>query len=98
MKSNGVNSAPLEIMHYVYILISLKDRQFYIGYTKDLRKRIFQHNRGKSLSTNYRKPFKLIYYEACLSREDARAREKYLKSGMGHRYLKNRLKNSLKNF
>ena len=95
---NGVNSTPLEIMQFVYVPLSLKDKRFYIGHTSDLRKRIFQHNRGKSLSTNYRKPFKLIYYETRLSREDARAREKYLKSGMGHRYLKNRLKNSLKNF
>ena len=95
---NGVNSTPLEIMHYVYVLVSLKDRHFYIGYTEDLRRRIFQHGRGDGFSTKNKRPFKLIYYEACLSREDARAREKYLKSGMGHRYLKNRLENSLENF
>lgn len=85
-------------MYYVYTLLSLRDKQFYIGYTNNLRKRIFQHSKGYGFSTKNRKPFKLIYYEACLSREDTRAREKYLKSGMGKRYLKNRLKNSLKNF
>ena len=85
-------------MQFVYVLLSLKDKHFYIGYTSDLKKRIFQHGKGYSFSTKDRRPFKLIYYEACLSREDARAREKYLKSGMGRRYLKNRLKNSLKNF
>jgi len=37
----------------------------------------------------------LIYYEACLNEQDARQREKYLKSGMGKRYLKNRLKRFL---
>ena len=85
-------------MQYVYVLVSLKDKQFYTGYTGDLRKRIFQHDKGLNSSTKHRKPLKLIYYEACLSEEDAKAREKYLKSGMGKRYLKNRLKNSLKNF
>ena len=51
-----------------------------------------EHNRGKVFSTQYRMPLELIYYEACLNEQDARAREKYLKSGMGKRYLKNRLK------
>jgi len=42
-----------------------------------------------------RGPFELIYYEACLNQQDDAAREKYLKSGMGKRYLKNRLKRFL---
>ena len=42
-----------------------------------------------------RGPFELIYYEACLNEQDALARENYLKSGMGKRYLKNRLKRFL---
>ena len=37
----------------------------------------------------------MIYYEACLSKADAVAREHYLKSGMGKRYLRNRLKDAL---
>ena len=92
------SATPLEIMWYTYVLLSLKDKQFYIGCTKDLQKRIFHHHKSKGFSMKNRKPFKLIYYEACLSKYDMRAREKYLKSGMGHKYLKNRLKNSLKNF
>lgn len=67
----------------------------YTGFTKDLRKRFQQHISGQSLSTKGRGPFTIIYYEACLSEEDARSRELYLKSGMGKRYLKNRLKCSL---
>jgi putative endonuclease len=43
-------------------------------------------------STKRRVPLELIYYEACKNAFDARAREKYLKTGMGKRYLKNRLK------
>jgi putative endonuclease len=56
-----------------------------------------EHNRGKVFSTQYRFPFELIYYEACLNEQDSRAREKYLKSGPGKRYIKNRLKQFLKN-
>ncbi len=80
---------------YVYILQSLKDNKWYTGSTNDLRKRFIQHQTNKSVSTKGRGPFKLIYYEASLHEEDARAREKYLKSGMGKRYLKKRLKRSL---
>ena len=77
---------------YVYVLMSLKTEGWYIGSTKDLRKRISSHNRGYNFSTKTAKPWKIIYAEFGLNREDARAREKYLKSGMGRRYLKNRMK------
>jgi len=79
-------------MHYVYVLKSIKDGKLYTGCTEDLRKRFREHNDGKVASTKARAPFDLIYYEASLDRTDAFAREKYLKTGMGKRYLKNRLK------
>lgn len=69
--------------------------QLYTGFTGDLRKRVMEHNDGKVMSTKNRLPFELIYYEGCLNEQDARAREKYLKSGMGKRYLKNRMKRFL---
>jgi putative endonuclease len=81
-------------MFYVYVLQN-KYKQLYTGYTRDLRKRFNQHNTKKSKYTQYRGPYTLIYYEACLNEEDAKSREKYLKSGMGKRYLKNRLKRFL---
>lgn len=77
--------------HFVYVLYSKKDYGFYTGYSTNLKRRIVQHNEGKSVATRPRRPFKMVYYEACLSWKDARAREKYLKSGMGKRYLNNRL-------
>jgi len=40
-------------------------------------------------------PLKLIYYEACLTQEDATRREKYLKTYNGKRFLKRRLKSYL---
>lgn len=82
-------------MFYVYVIKSQKDGKSYTGFTEDLRKRLRQHKEGKSSSTKYRGPFILVYYEASINEEDARAREKYLKSGMGKRYIKNRLKHFL---
>ena len=79
------------MFYYTYILKSKKDGKFYAGSTKDLRKRLSQHNNGLSTYTTGRGPFEIIYYEACLLEEKARSREMYLKSGMGRRYLKNRL-------
>ena len=80
---------------YTYILLSQKDGRFYTGSTGNLRERIKEHNNGEVSSTKYRRPLRLICYEACLNKYDALRREKYLKTGMGKRYLQNRLKQSL---
>ena len=82
-------------MYYTYVLVSEKDKKFYTGSTGDLRKRFKEHNSGYNFSTKSRRPFKLIYYEACVDQEDAEAREKYLKSGKGKKYLRQRLKRFL---
>ena len=82
-------------MYYVYLLISEKDGNFYTGSTADLKRRLQEHNNGLVNSTKNRLPLKLIYYEACLNETDARNRERYLKSGMGKKYLRNRLKSFL---
>ena len=79
-------------MYYVYLLKSEKDGKFYTGSTDDLKRRMTEHEAGYVKSTVRRKPFKLIYYEACLNEGDARRREKYLKSGAGKKYLRNRLR------
>ena len=79
-------------MHYVYVLKSEADGQFYTGCTSDLRKRFQQHNDGNVPATHLRTPFKLVYYEASLSAADAFRREKYLKTSYGKRYLKSRLR------
>jgi putative endonuclease len=80
---------------YTYILHSKKDNRWYTGCTDYLRKRFKEHNQGLVFSTKGRGPFTIIYYEACLNKIDAFARERFLKSGMGKRYLKNRLKRFL---
>ncbi len=82
-------------MHYVYILISLKDKKFYIGLTNDLKRRIKEHSSGKNQSTSHRRPLKLIYYEAHHNKNDAARREKYFKTTKGKHTLRQMLKNQL---
>ncbi len=79
-------------MYYVYILYSKKDKKKYVGYTKNLKLRFEQHQKGIVESTKYRKPLELIYYEACTKQQDATHREKYLKTYYGRMFLKKRLK------
>jgi len=84
------------MFYSVYVLQSEKDKRFYTGFTVDLRKRLKEHNEGKYTSwTKGRGPFELIYCEMYKNKEDARKREIYLKTGMGKRYLKNRLRRLL---
>jgi putative endonuclease len=82
-------------MYYVYVLKSERSGIWYTGSTDDLRKRLNQHNSKRSTWTKRGVPWELIYYEASLDRDDAVAREVYLKTGTGKRYLKNRLKRFL---
>lgn len=79
-------------MYYTYVLISNKDKKLYIGYTKNLKLRFEQHCNREVMSTKHRRPLDLIYYESCLLVDDAKKREKYLKTYHGHMFLKNRLK------
>ena len=83
-------------MFYVYILFSEKDKQLYTGFTPNLKSRFKAHTNGYVKATKYRRPLKLIYYEAYDKELDARRREKYLKGGNGRGILKIQLKESLK--
>jgi len=82
-------------MYYTYVLQSEVDGQFYTGYSKDLKLRFDQHQKGNVESTKRRLPLKLIYYEACLNQEDATRRENYFKTYNGKRFLHKRLKSYL---
>jgi putative endonuclease len=82
-------------VYYTYVLHSKKDKKFYVGFTGDLKLRFEQHNNGQVESTMKRRPLELIYYEACLDKQDAIRREKYLKSYHGKMFIKNRLQSYL---
>ena len=79
-------------MQYVYVLYSARDGNLYTGYTKDLKQRFEQHQKGLVASTKDRRPMELIYYEACLDQDDATRREKYFKTHYGKMFLRKSLK------
>ena len=94
VRSNGVNPVR-PIWYYCYVLKSKKNGKLYTGTTTTLRSRLEQHNKRFVKSTRHMAPLRLIYSEICLNKDDAYRRERYLKSGMGKRYLRNRLKGGL---
>ncbi len=79
-------------MFYNYILQSEKNGEIYTGRTNDLKRRLVEHNKGVTPSTKRYKPWKLIYYEACLNKNDSKRREGYLKTTQGRRLVGKRLK------
>lgn len=83
------------MFYYTYVLLD-KNGNFYIGYTKDLKKRFNEHQTGRVFATKEKLPVILIYYESGQNMYDSLARERYLKSGPGRKFLKNRLKRFLK--
>ena len=98
MNSCDVWRRLLLLPYYAYILFSLKDKKLYIGLTNNLKKQLQAHARGDVKSTHKRRPFKLIYYEYFINKEDAQAREIFLKSGAGRKQLKSFLKKTLTKF
>lgn len=81
--------------YYTYILFSLKDKGLYIGFTTNLKLRLIKHAKGEVTATKFRRPLKLIHYEYFINKEDAQAREEFLKSGFGRKQLKASLKRTL---
>ena len=88
----------LEYMYYVYVLLSEKDKNFYIGFSENIEQRLNEHNAGKNISTKNRRPFKLVYYEGHTSKADALRREKYFKSSKGKTTLKQIMKDALSRY
>jgi putative endonuclease len=81
----------VEKYYYTYVLKSIRDGNLYIGWTHNLRRRLDKHNKGQVNSTKLRRPFRLVYFEACLSKDKAIKREKSLKTGYGRKFLKSRI-------
>ncbi len=83
------------MFYYVYILQN-KSREFlYIGYSENLVQRINDHNKGRSKSTRPYLPLELIHYEAYRSNQDAKRRERYLKTNRGRKTIFTMLQNHL---
>ncbi|MCK5296250.1 MAG: GIY-YIG nuclease family protein [Alphaproteobacteria bacterium] len=76
-------------MYYVYLLESLNNpTKHYVGFTTDIKKRLQEHNTGKSIHTNKFKPWKCSIYLAFENKEKAEKFETYLKHGSGHSFAK----------
>lgn len=84
-----------KLQYCVYVLLSLKDHEFYIGYTTNLHERLTSHISGNSKATEPRRPFTLLFCEYYLSKHDATRREKYFKTTVGKKTLRLMLKESL---
>ena len=81
---------------YVYLLENQGDKNWYIGYSTDLKQRVERHQKGDGARTTARKQnWGLIYYEAYKDERDAKGRERFLKSGSGWKFLKKQLANHL---
>ena len=65
--------------YFVYILRSLKEGSFYIGYTSNLDRRLEEHNLGESRYTKKKKPWEILYFEIFRSKREALIRERFLK-------------------
>jgi putative endonuclease len=87
-------------MYYTYVLLctdnKIHRKHFYIGSTEDLKNRVAEHKSGEVKTTKSFESILLIYYEACVSKTDARKRELQLKTGFGRGFLKRRLEAYLK--
>ncbi len=81
--------------HYVYILHNKRKNFLYIGYSEDLAQRVKDHNNGRSKSTKGYIPLELIHYEAYSNKDDAKRREKYLKTNRGRTTILTMLQNHL---
>lgn len=82
-------------MYYCYILKSIQDQGLYIGYTQNVSLRLQEHHSGNVRSTKSRRPLKLIFYAAFLSKYDALAAEKYYKTTAGHKRIQRMLAHTL---
>jgi len=75
-------------MYFVYVLKSLNKNRFYKGFTRDLDRRLREHNDGLCQTTRSLRPFVLVFVQMCDSRLEARKFEKYLKSGGGREIIR----------
>jgi len=78
-------------MYYVYILENKNKNFHYIGYTKNLNKRIHEHKNGESSVTKGYLPIKLVWHCVFYNKQTAAKFEKYLKSGSGRAFTKKHL-------
>jgi len=85
---------PVRPWYYTYVLYSKSAGQFYTGATANLKQRLLEHKQGLVATTKHKRPLQLIYFEACLNKNDAFRRERYLRAA----WVKDILNNGLKSY
>lgn len=78
-------------MHYVYIIQSQKDKNYYVGLTESLETRLKEHNRGNVEYTSAKTPYVLVWYCVFKNKKIAANFEQYLKQGSGHAFARKHL-------
>jgi len=79
---------------YIYILLSVQHNRYYVGSTKDISRRVAQHNNGRNKSTRSYRPWKLVYSESFQTLAEARQREREIKSWKSRQYMEKTLRMS----
>lgn len=74
-------------MYYVYIIKSLKTKEFYKGQTDNLDRRLNEHFTGRTKFAKNKLPLQIVHVELCENRMEARKLEKYFKSGYGREII-----------
>ena len=78
--------------HFVYFLLSMKNRDLYIGSTENVEKRVVLHNSGKVKSTKAYRPWELLGFEKYTSRSEAVKMERFYKTGQQKEILKKKFR------
>jgi len=81
-------------MFTVYVLSSTRRKYLYVGLTNSLERRFKQHQDGKAKTTRSYRPFRIVHKEEFSTRQEARKKEKYLKSGCGKEWIKEQISQS----
>ena len=76
------------LAYSVYAIYSPKHKRIYVGMSKNIKRRISEHNSGMVKSSRAYGPWLLIYSEVVGERAEARKKEKYYKSGFGREFVK----------
>jgi len=74
--------------YHVYILQSISDGSYYIGYTKNLNKRFLQHNKAKTGYSARKIPWQLVYSESFDNKTAAILRERFLKAQKSRDFIR----------
>jgi putative endonuclease len=78
-----IGAHQIEMKYYVYVLRSFSFKRNYVGFTKNIVKRLKQHNSGRTKSTKSYLPWEILFFEEYKTKEEALNREKFLKTGKG---------------